>query len=112
MSEPHLRESGPGYRIWDMPDGTHYEQRAEAVQQFTRINLRTPDRVKAAMEEQLLDEVSSRAAKNTDEPLIRTEFEGWKEQELIGDDGFVWGKCLEGRATTYYWPSLPAEDAA
>lgn len=47
MSEPHLRESGPGYRIWEMPDGTHYEQRAEAVQQFTRINLRTPDRVKA-----------------------------------------------------------------
>lgn len=112
MSAPRLRESGPGYRIWEMPDGTYQKQSAEAVAQFTRINLRTPDRIKAEMEKQLLDDVSSRAAACTDEPLIKTTFEGWEEHDLIGEDGFAWGRCLEGRAVSYYWPSMEEGDAS
>jgi len=112
MNAPTIRESGPRHRIWDMPDGTTLEQRVEVLQQFVRLNAAASDGVKAAMEEELCHEVSSRAAANTDEPLIRTEFEGWTEEELVGEDGFVWGWVLVGRAASYFWPSMAQLDAA
>lgn len=112
MTEPHIYRSGPHHRIWELPDGTYREQRIEMTRQTIRLNAASSDAVKAAAEQTILDEVSSRAVSNTDEPIIQTEFDGWVEQELIGDDGFVFGWMLVGTATAYYWPSMNTEEAA
>ena len=112
MTEPFIYSRGPAHRIWEMPDGTHREQRLQVAVQTIRLFPDASEVVKNAAVQTLLDEVSSRAAAETDEPLVATRFEGFKKEEMIGDDGFVWGHILIGTAISYYWPTMDAEDAA
>lgn len=112
MTEPLLYSRGPAHRIWEMPDGTYKEQRAQIATQTIRLFSDASETVKSAAIQTLLDEVSSRAASETDEPLIQTRFEGFKKEEMVGDDGFVWGHILIGTAISIYWPTMDTEDAA
>lgn len=101
-----MKEEG-GVRHWyDPAADLWYEQRVSAFTQSIRLNAAASDAVKAAAEQTILDEVSSRAAAHTDEPLVHTRFRGWTEEELIGDDGFVFGWILVGVAESYYWPTM------
>jgi len=105
-----IYQSGPGYRIWELPDGSHYEQRMQKMMQFVRLSVAASDVVQAGAEQLLLDEVSSRAAADTEEPLVKTEFIGWREEELVDDSGFVFGWVLVGEAESYYWPRTPWQE--
>lgn len=105
MTDLQIIEQGPRHRVLVKPSGERIVQHIQAMEQYMRMSLHAQEAALSYATMTLMDDLYDRIREQGGE-IINTWFLGWKEEDIIGDDGFVTGTILMGRARMSYWPKV------